>query len=236
MSVTILISEIHPNQESGSEWVEFYITPEPAEDFSLNNFTIFDNLRQIYKFTNEKFVNQLLVVEVSGLNNDTDSVILKDDNGEILDTFTYDKTEKGLSWSRNFADNTFALTAPSRNLMNPSPTPTVTPSLTATPTTLTPTATVTVATTTITTELNENTDVTDSTSITTNTVTQNLINLDKIKLSSRDQNQQNRNLRLVFLGELPERNLIINAIIGSFLIILASMIFIYGKIKNQYRS
>ncbi len=245
MSATILINEAHPNPESGNEWIELYITQEPAEEFSLNNFTLFDSARQIYKFTNQQFINQILVVEVSGLNNDSDSVILKNSNSEILDALTYDKTEKGLSWSRNLTDNTFALTAPSRNLINPTPTPTTTPTLTPTATS-TPTITPTTTAVPIPTSTPKITSVSNSnnlTSVQTTTMTasnksvvRHLIDLDKIKLSSHDKSYLNRNLRLVFLNESLERNLIINAIIGSSLIILASLILIYGKIKNHQHS
>ena len=97
MSDKILINEVYPNPESGSEWIELYTDQEPNIEFSLANFTLSDSVRQIYKFTNEKFINQLLVIEVTGLNNDTDSVVLKDNDGNILDAFTYEHTEKGLS-------------------------------------------------------------------------------------------------------------------------------------------
>lgn len=232
--MNITINEVHPYPESGNEWVELFVNQELTEELNLNNYTLFDSIRLIHKFTDEKFSKQFLVVEVNGLNNDTDSVILKDSNNNILDIFTYEKTEKGLSWSKNFSNNTFVLSTSSRGLTNPNSTPTpisITPILTPTTTHAPTSAPTNVTPSTTTTPV-----ITKTNSTTTNTIAQKLISPDKIKLSIIEKNYRNRNLRLVFLGELPERGLIINAIIGSLLIILGSVIFIYGKIKNHHSS
>lgn len=237
MEPEILINEVHPNPESGSEWIELLLVKEIDENFSLTNFTIFDNLRQIYKFSNELFINQLLVVEVSGLNNDTDSVILKDAQGNILDSFTYDKTEKGLSWSRKQLENIFILTSPSRNLQNPSITLTPTPIVTSTPT-QTPTQTTTSGASS--TE-NQATNSPEGSSQLNNHSTEQLgdlfkkYDLSKIKLTNHNQEIGNRKLRLVFLGTQLRRAEFLNAIIGSFLIIVSASFIIYAKIKNKHR-
>ena len=234
MQAQIIINEIHPNPDSGSEWIELLlITEETDGSFSLTNFTIFDSARQIYKFTNEQFINKLLVIEVSGLNNDTDSVILKNELGNILDSFTYNQSEKGLSWSRENISNTFILTAPSRNLENLhiTPTQTPTPTLTLTATiTFTPTPTPTLTPTTNPTPINNLVTTTPQKEIRQLTS----YDLSKIKLNSQDKEMPERELRLVFIGKQIGQAEIINAIIGSFLIILSSIFLIYVKIKNKH--
>ena len=236
METKILINEVHPNPESGSEWIELWLTDQ-TENFSLTNFTIFDNIRQIYKFSNEQFVNQLLVVEVSGLNNDTDSVILKNAQNEILDSFTYEKSEKGLSWAKDEISNTFILTHPSRNLINPivanSLTPTVAPSTTLVPT-LTPNPMqITTSNTGPSNVASENSLETSSNNQNTNQIVKKY-DLSKIKLSSSDLEMQKRQLRLVFIGEQLGQVEVINVIIGSFLIILSASFLLYVKIKNKH--
>lgn len=235
MESQILINEVHPNPDSGSEWIELLlITEETNENFNLTNFTIFDSARQIYKFSNEQFIDQILVIEVSGLNNDTDSVVLKDELGTVMDSFTYNQSEKGLSWSRENNANIFILTAPSQNIKNPyiTPTPTLTPTtITLTPT-LTPTPTISL--------IPSNTP----TNITPQKKNQEFIkneikqifrsyDLAKIKLNIEDKEIIKKESRLVFISKEMEQAEIINAIIGSFLLILGACFLIYAKIKNK---
>ncbi len=236
MEPQILINEVHPNPDSGSEWIELLlITEETNENFNLTNFTIFDSARQIYKFSNEQFIDQILVIEVSGLNNDIDSVILKDELGTIIDSFTYNQSEKGLSWSRENNVDTFILTVPSRNIKNPyiTPTPTLTPTTTITPTlTLTPTPTINL------TPINTPAPIAPqkkNQQIADDEIKQifKTYDLNKIKLNIQDKENLKRELRLVFIGKQMEQAEIINAIIGSFLLILGACLFIYVKIKNK---
>lgn len=230
MEPQVLINEIHPNSESGSEWIELLLITEGGNNnFNLENFTIFDNVRQIYKFSNEQFTNQLLVIEVSGLNNDTDSVILKDELGNVLDSFTYNQSEKGLSWSRDIVSNSFVLTIPSRNLENPQLTSTPTPTLTPTPT-ITPIITAN-SSPTLTPPVSINNKVN---SVQKESQLFKKYDVKNIKLNSQDQEKQNRESRLVFLGEQLGQGEMINVIIGSFLIILSSSFLLYVKIKNQH--
>jgi hypothetical protein len=228
---------VHPNPNSGTEWLEFYLTPETVTNFNLAGFTVFDNTRQIYKFNEEAFSNQLLIINVSGLNNDADSVILKDETGNILDTFTYEKSEKGLSWSRIPNENIFILSTPSYNLPNPAPSPT--PTSTIAPT-VTPSSTVTPSLTVSPTP--GNTITPQPTFLSQLNLQQEKILLQKlskpesIKLISHNSDYQTRNLRLVFLSNSPKQSLIVNAIIGSLLIILSSAVLLYGKIKKHLPS
>ena len=240
MPPQIIINEMHPNPESGNEWIELWIDGDATtiDNFSLNNYTIFDSLRQIYKFTNEKFVNQLLVVEVSGLNNDQDSVVLKNEAGNTLDSFSYTTTQKGLSFARNLETGNFELENPSKNQINPvktpAPTTSITPAIEELSSSPTPEFIREITTPSIT---------------NTPTITQGLkptlspiiksaqkyheYDLSKVQLITRENIFKERLTRLVFLGKNEGQAEIINAIIGSLLIILSSAFLIYVRTKNK---
>lgn len=240
MPAKIIINEIHPNQESGSEWVELLATNEISEDFSLSGYAIFDSGKQIYKFTTEKFINQLLVVELSGLNNDTDDVILKNNNGEIVDSFTYTQTQKGWSWSRIDLDGNFLLTQPSKNQINPQPTPSLSPSLSQSPSptlTTTPNPTQTATSPTPSPSPKESSEQkpiqTDNDQKIENLSKNYIYDLSKIKLEATNSSPSAKNNRLVILSETKGQREIVSAIIGSSLIILSAVFIIYVKFKNR---
>lgn len=235
VSLEILINEIHPNPESGSEWIEFLSKEEVDENLSLDGYTIFDSYHQIYKFSNEEFIDQILVVEVSGLNNDNDSVILKDSSNIILDSFNYATTQKGLSWSREIEANSFILSTASKNLANLTTTSEITQTTTISPTlTITPTPTATIAA-----SLTPSTTLTiHSPTFTPATLNQKIkkpykYDLDNTKLKIEEKAFANRETRLVVLGKTQGKAEILNAIIGSSLIILSSFFLIYVKIKGK---
>lgn len=230
MPSQILINEVSPNPETGNEWIEFIIKDETDQSPDVKNYTIFDSYHQIYKFNDEQFTEQLLVVEVSGLNNDRDSVILKDSEGNVLDSFSYTQTQKGFSWSKN-TNNNFAITEPSRNQINPDniiveedPKPSITlepVSISPTPSPsqpLSPTPT----------------NVIVSEPIINIFPSYHVYDLSKIKLMSEQKNFKERQTQLVFLEKNEEQSKILNAIIGSSLIILSSLFLIYVKVKNRH--
>lgn len=225
----ILINEVYPNPESGSEWIEFITTEELAEDFSLINYTIFDSYHQIYKFSgDEEFNEQILVVEISGLNNDTDSVVFKDAEGNVLNSFTYTETSKGLSWAREINSDIFSIGQASPNAINPtltpSPSPTVEVTLATTPsTTSTPTGTIIPTVT--------PTDVSPTPKI--NKEYHNY-DLSKIKLKSQEKTFTDRAGQLAILAEEQGQAEILSAIIGSSLIIVSALFLIYVKVKSQH--
>lgn len=241
MSQSIFINEVFPNPESGSEWIEFYTSEENSNGLSLSNYTIFDSYHQIYKFSNEKFIDHLLVVEVSGLNNDQDSVSLKDETGNTIDSFQYVVTQKGLSFAKNLKTEIFTIDNPSRNQINPSIN--ITPTLTQNPNPTTIASSTnekqTSLSTTPTSEpTNTKTQTTSAVSNHTNAIPNlpykyHQYDLSKVILITRENKFQERLTRLVFLGENQERWKIINAIIGSSLIILSSLFLIYVKIKKR---
>lgn len=266
MPTTIVINEIYPNPESGSEWIELKINEPSEQEISLRDYTIFDSYHQIYKFDVEQFSDQLLVVEVSGLNNDQDSVILKDENANILDSFTYTQTQKGLSFARQEENGAFVLSEASRNQPNPqlTPTPTnllVTPtssmvSLTQTPTptatpspplpsispspipspipspTPSPVVILSIEPSSITkTEENLPTNIAF---LPDNSINYHFYDLNKINLKTNAKDLTEQPTRLVLLGKNFKQTAILNAIIGSLLMILSSLFLIYVKVKSKH--
>lgn len=247
MPTTIVINEICPNPVSGSEWIELKINKPSEQEISLRDYTIFDSYHQIYKFDAEQFSNQLLVVEVNGLNNDQDSVILKDKNSNVLDSFSYTQTQKGLSFAREIDKNTFVLGPTSRNQINSTliiaptnlenePTATPSPILSQAPLSPSPlptpssSATLSVEPTPTIKKDNQSVEL----SLATTLAHYHSYDLSKIKLKAEEKYFQARNTRLVLLGQNFQQTTILNAIIGSLLIILSSLLLIYVKIKNKH--
>lgn len=256
----LLINEVFPNPNLGSEWIEIY---HPENNFPLAsdfaNFTISDDKRVIYSFSGEESWSQkFLVVEVSGLNNDGDSVILKDAQNKIIDEMTYNTSQKNLSWLRSsLENNNFVLGEASpleENLIPipistvfPSPTPiasTIHPSSSLTPT---PTPKTTQNKNTLTSEdtpkqnLSEETQFSENNSSQkndhTNQATQelkiekyfsNYQNPNKLKLNCKSNNNF-PNPRLVFLGQKILKSAVLNAIIGSCLLFFSAVLLSYEQ-------
>lgn len=228
----LLINEVHPNQNSGSEWIELFCEETNAD---LSTYSIYDAVRKIYQLSDESCSDDLLVIEVSGLNNDQDSVIVKQDNGEIIDSFSYQSSEKGLSWSRQ-VDSSFVLSSPSRGANNPAvieaePNTSPTPSTSTTPTpsvNLTPTSSPTNSPT----STNGPTVSISPTAIKTNfelpyTAT-------SINLQATDTAAIKRDSRLVILGQHPpERQQILGVIMASCLMLFSAIYLLYVKKKSS---
>lgn len=235
----IFINEVHPNQEDSSEWVELILLGEETK-VNLLNYTIFDNAKQIYKFSNEQFDNQLLVVELSGLNNDQDSVILKDNLGNVLDYFNYTSTTKGLSWTKIPGSSQFALMPPSRGLENPTPTPTPTPSPTQAPTTAATAAPSSAPTTsqsgTIkqTNNLEQDNAVPAEPILPIKKIQYPYYQLDKVQLQTAPIKKEERLSRLVIIGQKTATLELKNAIIGSLLLVFGACCLLYAKFKKNH--
>jgi len=136
LSTTIIINEVLPNPSLGSEWVEIrYLGENTINPNDYLNFTISDEKRVIYSFEgDELWSNNFLVIELTGLNNDKDSVILKNAEEIIVDEMSYSNTEKDLSWSRtNPHESIFVLGEVSPLFENPIATLTIVPSLIPSP-------------------------------------------------------------------------------------------------------
>ena len=259
-SPKLIINEVFPNPETGSEWIEILCLLENqviANDYT--NFSISDEKRIIYTFQgNEVWSNNFLVIEVSGLNNDQDSVILKDAEELIVDQMSYSSSEKNLSWLRIDPDEAnFILGEASPLFANhilPSATPSPSP-------TLTPIPSPSIANPSINSNPNIINDPTPTANPTgtnqNNNYTKNQETDNKEKnqqLSQKElaqnyftnyQNYQNLQItysqekqfpqtRLVFLGQKILKPAIIDAIIGSSLLVLAAILLSYeNKAKRK---
>lgn len=239
VSTQITINEVHPNPISDAEWVELQLIGDPLTT-NLNQYTLHDSTRQIYQFTTESFnPTNLLVVSVSGLNNDQDRVILKDTLGTIIDEFSYTTSTKGLSWAR-MVDHTFVLTQPSKGETNPhitpSPTPTTTPAqnpISPSPTTITPSPK---ANTTTHPTPEPSRQTTNSTIITIPTLPLNtpyaFYALTDIQLATTSSTTTSLN-RLVLIEASDNQLILRNAIITSLLVIVLSSYLLYVKYKTH---
>ncbi len=253
-ATALIINEVFANPVSGSEWVEiFYCGADQLSAADYLNFTISDDKRVIYTFQGDEiWSDNFLVIEVSGLNNDQDSVILKDSSSNIIDQMNYTATEKGLSWLRaNQEETLFILGEPSPNLPNPLayPSPTITPNPKLTPQpTPKPSATANP-------QLATSPDPTNNAATTnksgavnsaqsSNTVNkisqqelvhQYFANYQKQKTFQINypKDRQVRQARLVFLGQKILTKAVVDVIIGSSLLIIAAVLLSYEARKKS---
>lgn len=141
----VIINEVLPYPEDGVELLELVFTPDnfSQTQINLHNWSIWDELATpscLYTFGEETLaIGELMVKSFSNkLNNSGDSIIIKNDNGEIQDVFTYLNSKKGMSFARfNFNSDNFVLAPPSFGLINnisPTSTLTTTPLPTTEPT------------------------------------------------------------------------------------------------------
>ncbi|MBU2543751.1 lamin tail domain-containing protein [Patescibacteria group bacterium] len=129
----VVINEVYPAPIDAQEWIELY-NSSLSETIDLKDWSLFDQLSsptKIYQFAIEKIEpNNFLVIKLTSakLNNSADGVTLKNSLGEIIDEMSYQSSEAGLSWSRNYL-NQYELTQPTPGTMNlfPSPTPIASP-------------------------------------------------------------------------------------------------------------
>lgn len=100
--VTLYINEVMPHPESGEEWIELYNPND--ESIPIGKYFILDEAE------NRIEIERGVVIPAQGfyvlylnrviLNNDRDTVYLYDVWGQLLDQFSYTKTEKGKSFYR----------------------------------------------------------------------------------------------------------------------------------------
>jgi hypothetical protein len=229
--MSLLINEVHPNQTSGSEWIEFLCEGELTDELSAHS--VYDDVRKIYQFSNEACSDGLIVIEVSGLNNDKDSVTIKHSNGEIIDSFTYQSTEKGLSWSKQ-SDGSFLLSSPSRGASNPiisnaEPSVEPTPTTSSSPT-IKPTSTDDPSSDPISIGNSE----ANASPIATKANFQLPYAVTTINLQATAATTTSRDSRLVILGQPPvERQQILSVIMASCLMLFSAMYLLYVKKKSS---
>jgi hypothetical protein len=239
ISAKVTINEIHPNPEEGSEWVELLLinedfTEEEAE-LTISNYSLEDNYHQIYLFSDEEFSlieeEYLLTVEVAGLNNGEDQVILKNSDSETIDQFSYSQTEKGLSWSFDQNSKSFQLSKPSKNQSNPEITtsPSPSPTTTIVPSTISPQPSSSPNPSPSLKPQENNSQINTTPPI----VHYHNYNPRKIKLKTEENPFLNRETRMVFLQEQEEKSIVINAIMGGSLISVSAYFLLYVRTKNK---
>jgi len=247
LATSIIINEVFPNPSIGSEWVEILqIGENPTSSGDYVGFTISDEARVIYQFSgDENWLEKLLLIELSGLNNDGDSVILKNADGLVVDQMTYSNSQKDLSWLRtNIESPLFTLGEPNPLALNiipqPSTEPTIDPSHTPVPTVVSNQKSDD--------KQNQETEQklelnqTKKTIIEENTMLNEQDILEKYfrnyqnfkNLRIECQNTQHfPNPRLVFLGQRVLKTAVLNAIIGSSLLIIAAILLSYEQSRKH---
>lgn len=237
MEQALMISEFLPQPVEGSEWVELACSDEAiAQELSLLGYQLFDNKQKIASLDSEFCKGDFLLITVSGLNNDGDELRLFFGD-TLLDSFLYDKSEKGLSYSRvNFRESNFLLGPSSpgeKNLFfTPTPTPTLTPSISENSPENSPSPSPTISPTK---EIVSGVSLSSSTAQLSKTLPHYVdpLSIQLIITPVVDPHTQNR---LVILQASPKKQLIQNAIMGSLLCLSMSLLLFYVSKKNQPHS
>ncbi len=139
----VYLSELYVNPNAGErEWLELY--NDNRYPVTLTNWKVRDAADQTIASLNitlEAYRYAVLELASDKMNNTNEEILLLYPSGDVADRFTYDSSEKGISWGRSPADfSKWCLQNPSPNRYNysciPQPTasPTPTPDLTNTPT------------------------------------------------------------------------------------------------------
>lgn len=104
-----IINEVYPQpQTDEDEWIEFFNPNDELID--LTGWQVWDQLASpslLYQFETSSVLEPasfLVLFFKNVLNNAGDTVVLKDSQGQVIDTLTYSSSIKGLSWGRNLHD------------------------------------------------------------------------------------------------------------------------------------
>jgi len=250
----LIINEVFPNPSTGSEWVEIlYIGENQPVANDYLNYTISDDKRVIYRFQgDELWFDNLLVIELAGLNNDKDSVILKNAQELIIDEMSYTSTKKDFSWLRIDPNQSlFILGEASPLEPNILPTPSVEPtdipqpSIYPSPTSFVTNSLLSPAISpspTPITNINKQNSIDTTNALSNNKqllpqdLSQkyfaNYQNYHNLQISySKDR--QFRQSRQVFLGQKILKKELIDAIIGSSLLVIAAILLSYEQRKKS---
>ena len=108
----IHLNEVFPAPSSGPEWIELYVS-DTIDVTALNDWVVEDALGPIFRVSSSTPINAALapyiLITLSGhhLNNDGDTVRLKNPRGDIVDEIAYSSIKKNEAFIR-FPDNTGA--------------------------------------------------------------------------------------------------------------------------------
>lgn len=142
----MVINEVFPNPSGSSsepnEFVELYNT-DGQNSVDLEGYVLEDAVPRTFSITGVTISPNGYHSFTRGetgiaLNNTGDTIVLKDNDQNVLDSFTFEKTIEDRSWSRipngtgDFVNNTDP-TENAENAPPPAPTPTPTPKPTSTP-------------------------------------------------------------------------------------------------------
>lgn len=157
---TIYLSELYVNPNAGEhEWLEVY--NDNRYSVTLSDWKVRDAANQIIATIHvsiDPYRYALIELTSDKMNNSNEEILLLNPSGEVADRFTYENSEKGLSWGRSPAYfSEWCLQDPSPNRYNYScisqptstHTPTPSPSRSPTPTrskTPTPTTRISIST------------------------------------------------------------------------------------------
>jgi hypothetical protein len=99
----IRLNEVQPQPETGNEWIELTLI-DPQNSIPLEGIQIKDRVGVIFTVATGTLsaANPFHIITLlsAKLNNDGDDVTLVDPQGNVIDTFTYDKSTKNMTWSR----------------------------------------------------------------------------------------------------------------------------------------
>lgn len=88
-TTTLVINEIYPNPSEGKEWLELFCD---NPKLNLKGYTLWDGISKIFTFSDDFFITStFFTIELASakLNNDADSVHLKNDQNELVDEISY---------------------------------------------------------------------------------------------------------------------------------------------------
>ncbi len=131
--VAIKLSEVFPAPSTESEWIELANTS--AEVVDISGWQLFDQLSSpslLHTFPSGSSIaaNGFAVIETNQkLNNTADGVVIKDQTGNEIDSFSYTTSITDLSWSRHPDQSTqWNLISPTKGGHNLAPSPSPSPS------------------------------------------------------------------------------------------------------------
>lgn len=141
--LAIQLSEVFPAPSTESEWIELANTS--AEVVDISGWQLFDQLSSpslLHTFPSGSTIaaNELVVIETNQkLNNAADGVVIKDQSGNEIDSFSYTTSTTDLSWSRHPDQPTqWNMVPPTKGGHNLAPSPSPSPSPSPAPPTPSP--------------------------------------------------------------------------------------------------
>lgn len=137
LSAQVILNELHPFPSTGPDWIELFHSGGAEVD--LTGWSLWDAASQLNVTPDMDEVivaaGEHLVFEVgTRLNNGGDTVILKNQHGEIVDQVSYTNAASNMSWARTpDGGEEWSQQVSSRGTVNALPSPSPTPTASPTP-------------------------------------------------------------------------------------------------------